>query len=139
MFFTAKYAWVRQTVGPMAYVAAILASVCLLQNGNALRRTFALFVVALALNVALALPTALSGLSDMQSLSGLKPFALCHTFALRKSVSESLKRSAEGVESCRLPSDWRCRIGGGSVAFVPQEYAPAMADPTLKIVPIPSL
>ncbi len=139
LFFTAKYAWVRQTAGPMAYVAAILAAVCLLRNGNALRRTSGLFVVALALNVALALPTALSGLSDMQSLSGLKPLALYHTLTLRKTVSESLKRSAEGVSSCRLPSSWRDKIGDGSLAFIPQGHAPAMADPTLNLIPLPSL
>ncbi len=139
VFFTAKYAWVRQTCGPMAYAVAVLSALCLLKKERTVRRTFGLFLLALSLNVALALPTALSGLSDMQSLFGLRPLSFYRTLVLPRTVSESFERSRSAVESNRLPPDWRERIGESGVAFLPQEYAPAMADPTLNVKPLPSL
>ena len=71
----------------------------------------------LILNVVLALPSALSGLADMQSISGIKPLACYHILFQPQMVRASLARSAMAVEGSRLPMQWRSRIGTGVGAF----------------------
>lgn len=139
LFLTVKYAWVRQTSGPLAYAVALLSEVCLLDDSRRVKRVIALGMIALFLNIALALPSALSGLADLQSVSGIKPLAFWHTLILPVTVQSSLDRSAESVERCKLPPAWRDRIGTAAVVFLPHEHAPAMADETLNVKPLPSL
>ena len=139
LFLTAKYAWVRQSSGPMAYAVALLAIVCLLDGRRSVRRVVSVVVIALALNVTLTIPFVMSGLADLQSISGIRPLAFCHTVLLPKTVRLSLMRSMNAVAGRELPSQWRSRIGAGGIAFLPHEYAPAMADGTLNIKPLPSL
>ena len=139
IFLTAKYAWVRQTCGPMAYSLALLSALCLVNGRINVRRVVGLFCVALFFNIALTLPSALSGLEDIQSICGLKPYALYHTLTLKKSVRASFARSEDAVTKFSLPSSWRERIGTNSVVFLPYELSPAMADDTLNVVPLPSL
>lgn len=139
LFLTTKYAWVRQSPGPLSYVVAILSAVYISTGISKLPKVLALVFIALFLNVALALPSALSGLSDMQSISGFKPLAFYHTLFLTKSVQSSQTRSADAVTGHELPASWRSRIGSASVTFLPVDYAPAMADRTLTIKPLPSL
>lgn len=139
LFLTAKYAWVRQTCGPMAYSLALLSAVCLLNGCNNVCRVVGLTIVAFFLNTALALPSALSGLADIQSAVGFKPRALYRTLTLKESVAASFARSKACVVKWKVPAHWRERIGTNSVVFLPHEHAPAMADPTLKLIPLPTL
>ncbi len=139
MFLTAKYAWVRQSAGPMAYVASVIAAICLLDGVKRLRCSVALFVFALAWSVVIALPGVLSGLGSFDSLLGTRPIALCHTLALPQTVRSSFARSKVAVEDARMPSEWLSRIASSRVAFFPTEYGPGMACRTLDIAPLPSL
>lgn len=139
LFLTAKYAWVRQSPGPLAYATAILSAIYITTGVSKLPKVIALGFIALFLNVALALPSALSGLADMQSISGIKPLAFYHTLFLTKAVQSSQSRSIAAVASQELPATWRSQIGDACVTFLPVDYGPAMADKTLAFKPLPSL
>ena len=139
LFLTAKYAWVRQSSGPMAYAAVLLAAACLVVGRGRLRGVAVGGGAAFALNVALVLPFALSGLAGPSSLFGWRPTALMRTLALPRAVRASMSRSASAMSPCRLPVTWRRRIASGNVAFLPFDYGAAMSDGTLDVKPLPSL
>lgn len=138
-FLTAKYAWVRQSALPMIYISSVLMAICYIRRIRHVRWCFSLIVFALILNVAPKLPWAMSGLSSLPPIIGLNPCSLINSLILPVEVEQSLVRSMKAVEVIKMPQNWRERIGGGSVAFMPYEHGFAMADETIKIKLLPSV
>lgn len=139
LFCTAKYAWVRQSASPLIYISSALMVLCLVSQPFIRKRVLSFCVSGWLVCAALGVPWLLSGLAGVESVCGLNPVSFLQTVFLPRTMAEMSRRSRRALEEYRIPHKWRERIGDSSVMCFPWGYEPAMADPTLNLVPLPSL
>ena len=66
---------------------------------------------------------------------GLNPMGFVRTVLLPSSISKAKSRAQALLARSELPAHLRATISTGTVQLLPHEFAPAMADPTLHLIP----
>ena len=136
LFCAAKYSWVRQGIGPFLYVLTVAAAF-LMERFACCRRRFAVVSVLFVLiGYGLVWPWHFaSGMTYIAFPYGLHPMGLIRSIALPMTMTAATERAKSFLKGSELPPRIRKEIGDSTVHLLAHEFSPAMADPTLKIVP----
>ena len=136
LYCTAKYNWVRQGIEPFLY-ALMVAAAFLMGKFMHSRRRFAITAVLfLLIGYGLTWPRYFAANGTYYVFPfGVNPMGIVRTVAMPFSMREERSRSELLLEDSKLPANIRRLVGGASVQLLPHEFAPAMADSTLRLVP----
>lgn len=139
LYCTLKYNWVRQGIEPLLYTLMAAAAV-LMGRFTAERRRLVITACAfLTVGYALTLPRFFAGNTYIAFPFGVNPLGVIRTVFLPQTEARAKEQAKVALASAALPSGFRRLIGDKTVQLLPHEFAPAMADPTLRIVPFATL
>ena len=136
LYCAAKYNWVRQGIEPFLYsltvVSAFLAGRFVLH-----RRCFVLTAaVFILIGYGMLWPFFFAAGSTYVAFPfGLNPMGLVRTILLPSTISKAESRARTLLAGSELPRRFRATISTGTVQLLPHEFAPAMVDPTLHLLP----
>ena len=136
LFCAAKYSWVRQGIGPFLYVLTVAAAFLMERFPGCRRHLVMASVVFVLIGYGVVWPWHFaSGKTYIAFPYGVHPMGLIRSLALPMTMTTETERAKILLEGSELPSRIRQTIGNSTVQLLGHEFAPAMADPTLKIVP----
>ncbi|MBR3221713.1 MAG: hypothetical protein IKF72_05710 [Kiritimatiellae bacterium] len=136
LYCVAKYSWVRQGIGPFLYALTIAAALLAERFASDRRRfllTAAMFVL---IGYGLTWPRFFAANQTYVAFPfGVNPTGTLRTLILPHAVKRIESVSMASLARNKLPPRIRAAIGDATVQLLPHEFAPAMADPSLRIVP----
>ena len=136
LFCAIKYNWVRQGIGPLLYVLTFAAAFLMERFADCRRRLALVSVLFILIGYGLVWPWHFaSGMTYVAFPYGIHPMGLIRSIALPMTMTAVAERVKVFLKGNELPSRIRKVIGDSTVQLLAHEYSPAMADPTLKIVP----
>lgn len=128
LFCATKYMLVRQGPSAFLYLLAICLAVLSARVPRLRRRIFLSIAGLFLVSQSFVLPRTIAGVSPSDFPFGLNPLGLVRTLRLPAEMEAKRRETESAVAACRLPETWRTAIGRERVAFLPHEFAPAMAD-----------
>ena len=136
LYCATKYNWVRQGIGPLLYALTIAAALLAEKFASDRRRfllTAAMFVL---IGYGLIWPRFFAANQTYVAFPfGINPAGTLRTLLLPHAVKKIASDTMASLAGHQLPPRIRSTIGDATVQLLPHEFAPAMADPSLRIVP----
>ena len=136
LYCVAKYSWVRQGIGPFLYALTIAAALLAERFAPDRRRfllTAAMFVL---IGYGLTWPRFFAANQTYVAFPfGVNPAGTLRALLLPHAVKKIESDTVASLAGHKLPTRIRSAIGDATVQLLPHEFAPAMADPSLRIVP----
>lgn len=136
LFCTAKYSWVRQGMEPFLYALAIVAAF-MMDRLVAERRRIAIVSFAFVLaGYGLVWPRFFAAGQTYYAFPfGVNPVGVLRSISLPRTMEKAKSLACEALADSALPESIRRTVGDAAVQLLPHEFAPAMADDTLKLAP----
>ena len=136
LYCVAKYSWVRQGIGPFLYALTIAAALLAEKFASDRRRFMLTAAVFVLIGYGLTWPRFFAANQTYVAFPfGINPAGTLRTLLLPHAVKKIESGTVASLAGHKLPARIRSAIGGATVQFLPHEFAPAMADPSLRIVP----
>jgi len=137
-FCTTKYALVRQGPFQLFYMLSVFCALMPAVVPALNRRMMAMIIAFLVISAVCLLPRAVAGDSYWHFAFGLNPMGIVRTAMLPIAMRNVADESARRVAPCRLPEEWRAKIGREPLLFMPHEHAPAMGPDAYNLVFLPT-
>ena len=136
LFCSAKYAWIRQGFLPFLYVCTILAAFLAERFETARKRLFITSVSFILIALIMTLPWYFAGgMTYVAFPFGVNPMGIVRTLIVSKLRPVAITHTNEMLNGCKFPEVIRNRIGSETVQILGHEFAPAMGDTTINLIP----